>query len=190
MGLRSGTSSEHERFLERGDVSVPWSTEALWHAAQGAFRCSLSQGPVRMAAARRSADRLAHQLSLLGDWFEDLAAATCKGCPDPCCNHAKVWLDFQDLLFIHLHHETLPPHQLRRNLHERCRFMELHGCSLPRSSRPWICTWYICPTQRQALARDVPGGMVQITAMMTRVKFLREEMEQRFLTALGLTPAV
>ena len=92
--------------------------------------------------------------------------------------------------FIHLHHETLPPHQLRRNLYERCRFLGLHGCTLPRLSRPWICTWYICPTQRQALERDVPGGMVQLTAMMSRVKFLREEMEQRFLTALGLTPAV
>jgi hypothetical protein len=171
-------------------VSVPWSTEELWHAAQDAFRCSLSQGPVRMAAARRSADRLAHQRGLLDDWFEELAATTCKGCPDPCCNHAKVWLDFQDLLFIHLHGETLPPHQLRRNLHEPCRFLGGHGCTLPRLSRPWICTWYICPTQRQALERDVPGGMVQLTAMMSRVKFLREEMERRFLKALGLTPAV
>jgi hypothetical protein len=32
--------------------------------------------------------------------------------------------------------------------------------------------------------------MVQITDMLSRVKFQRQEMEQRFLTALGLTPAV
>jgi hypothetical protein len=31
--------------------------------------------------------------------------------------------------------------------------------------------------------------MVQITAMLSRVKFLRKEMERRFLTALGLTVA-
>jgi len=142
-----------------------------------------------MAAARRSADRLAHQLGLLDDWFEDLAATTCKGCPNPCCDHAKVWLDFEDLLFIHLHDEILPPHQLRRNLHERCRFLGLHGCTLPRLSRPWICTWYICPTQCQALERDVPGRMAQITAVLPRVKSLRQEMERHFLTALGLTAA-
>jgi len=189
MGLRSGTSSEHERFLEPGDVSVPWSTEALWHAAQGAFRSSLSQGLVRMAAARRSADRLAHQLGLLDDWFEELAATTCKGCPDPCCNHAKVWLDFQDLLFIHLHHEALPPHQLRRNLHERCRFLGLHGCRLPRSSRPWICTWYICPTQRQALERDVPGGWSRADGLRARIKSRRAAMEAAYLNGLGVSAA-
>ena len=175
--------------MGRGGVSVPWSTNALWNEAQDAFRCSLSQGPVRMAAARRSADRLAHQLGLLDDLFEELAATTCKGCLDPCCGHAKVWLDFQDLLFIHLHHEALPPHQMRRNLHERCRFLGMHGCTLPRLSRPWVCTWYICPTQRQALERDVPGGMAQIAAGLPRIKSLRQEMEQRFLTALGLSPA-
>ncbi|MCB2170776.1 MAG: hypothetical protein KQI78_24205 [Deltaproteobacteria bacterium] len=169
---------------------MPWSTDVLWHEAQDALRYSLSHGPVRMAAARQSADRLAHQLGLLDGLFEQLAVTTCNGCPDPCCDHAKVWLDFQDLLFIHLHHETLPSHQLRRNLREPCRFLGLHGCRLPRLSRPWICTWYICPTQRQVLERDVPGGMVQITAMLSRVKFLRKEMEQRFMTALGLTPAV
>ena len=189
MGLRSGASSGQERLLGLGDEPVPWSTGALWNEAQDAFRCSLSHGPVRMAAARRSADRLAHQLGLLDDLFEHLAVATCKGCPDPCCDHAKVWLDFQDLLFIHLHHETLPPHQLRRNRHERCRFLGLHGCILPRLSRPWICTWYVCPTQRQALARDVPGGTAQIAAVLPRVKSLRQEMERRFLTALGLRAA-
>ena len=143
-----------------------------------------------MAAARQTADRLAHQLDLLADRFDQLAATTCDDCPDPCCAHAKVWLDYQDLLFIHLHQEILPPHQLRRNLYMNLAvFWGAQGCTLPRLSRPWICTWYICPTQRQALERDVPGGMAQTVAALARVKTLREEMEQRFLTALGLTAA-
>jgi len=153
------------------------------------LRYSLAPGSDRMAAARQTADRLAHQLDLLADRFDQLAVNTCNDCPDPCCRHAKVWLNFQDLLFIHLHHETLPPHQLRRNLHEPCRFLGVRGCSLPRRSRPWICTWYICPTQRQALERDVPGGVAQTAAALVRVKSLREEMEGRFLIALGLTAA-
>ena len=177
------------RPLAGAGVQVPWSTETLWNDAREAFRYSLSQAPDRMAAARQVADRLAHQLDLLADRFDQLAANTCKDCPDPCCGHAKVWLDFQDLLFIHLHHEILPQHQLRRNLDEPCRFLGLRGCALPRLSRPWICTWYICPTQRQALERDVPGGMAQTVAALVRVKSLREEMERCFLTALGLTVA-
>ena len=171
------------------DAVVPWPTEALWREAREALRYSLAPGSGRMAAARQTADRLAHQLDLLADRFDQLAPVTCDDCPDPCCCHAKVWLNFQDLLFIHLHHETLPPHQLRRDLREPCRYLGLRGCTLPRLSRPWICTWYICPTQRRALERDVPGGMSQTLAALTRVKTLRNEMEQRYLTALGLTVA-
>jgi hypothetical protein len=178
-----------ERPLAAGDAVVPWPTEALWNEAREALRFSLAQAPERMTAARQTADRLAHQLDLLADRFEQLAATTCKDCPDPCCHHAKVWLDFQDLLFIHLHHETLPSHQLRRNLKEPCRFLGSRGCTLPRLSRPWICTWYICPTQRQALERDVPGGMAQTVAALVRVKALREAMERCFLTAVGMAAA-
>ena len=101
-----------------------------------------------------------------------------------------MWLDFKDLLVIHLSGQSPPPAQLRGNRRERCRYLAANGCTLARGVRPWVCTWYICPTQRQALERDVPGGMVQLTARMSRVKFLREEMERRFLKALGLTPAV
>lgn len=172
-----------------GDAVVPWPTKALWREAREALRYSLATGSDRMAAARQTADRLAHQLDLLADRFDQLAPTTCDDCLDPCCRHAKVWLNFQDLLFIHLHHETLPPHQSRRDLHEPCRFLGWHGCTLPRRSRPWICTWYICPAQRAALERDVPGGMVQAVAAQGRVKALRNEMEQRYLTALGLTAA-
>jgi len=173
--------------LPAGDAVVPWPTQALWIEAQEALRYSLAPGSDRMAAARQTAYRLAHQLDLLADRFDQLAATTCDDCLDPCCRHAKVWLNFQDLLFIHLHHETLPPYQLRRNLDEPCRFLGSRGCTLPRLSRPWICTWYICPNQRQALERDVPGGVAQTLAALVRVKSLREEMEGHFLTALGLT---
>ncbi len=187
MRHRQVTAAGHGGPLEGVEAGVPWPTEALWNEAREALRYSLLQGADRMAAARRSAARLAHQLDLLADRFDQLAATTCGACPAPCCRHAKVWLDFQDLLFIHLHRESLPPHQLRRNLHEPCRYLARHGCTLPRLSRPWICTWYVCPTQRQALALDVPGGMAQIATALVRVKSLREEMERCFLTALGLT---
>lgn len=175
------------QIVPAGDAVVPWPTATLWNEARETLQFSLSQAPDRMAVARQIADRLAHQLDLLADRFDQLAATTCDNCPDPCCAHAKVWLNFQDLLFIHLHNEILPPHQLRRNFDEPCRFLGLRGCTLPRLSRPWICTWYICPIQRQAMERDVPGGMAQTVATLARVKSLREEMEGHFLTALGLT---
>ena len=119
------------QMVPTGDAVVPWPTATLWNEARETLQFNLSQALDRMAVARQIADRLAHQLDLLADRFDQLAATTCDNCPDPCCAHAKVWLNFQDLLFIHLHKEILPPHQLRRNFDELCRFLGLRGCTLP-----------------------------------------------------------
>jgi hypothetical protein len=89
------------------------------------------------------------------------------------------------LLFLHLNREPLPPHQLRRDLHEPCRFVGRRGCRLPRRSRPWICTWYVCPLQGQVLERDIPGGGVQVDGLRTRIKSQRAAMETAFLEAVG-----
>lgn len=169
-------------------TEILWSSPSLWNEAQEAFRLSLDRPTKRLDAARRQAAAIAHQFDLLSDWFDDLAVGTCRVCPDPCCRHAMVWLDFRDLLFIHLQGEFLPPQQLRRDRREPCRYLGYRGCSLPRHSRPWICTWYICPLQRQALMREIPFGLLHITAAGVRIKARRAAMEAAFLTALGFAP--
>lgn len=171
---------------QRPDTVVPWSTTALWRDIQAAFRGSLDRGTACMAEAREHAATIAHERDRLADLFDQTAAATCAGCPDPCCRHAKVWLDFNDLLFIHLNGEMLPARQLRRDLRDPCRYLGPRGCTLPQRSRPWICLWYVCPVLRQDLARGVPGGLVQAVAVQNRVKALRGAMEASFITALGM----
>lgn len=168
-----------------GATGVPWPTEALWQEAQAAFRHSLGRNEARLAPAYRHAEAVAHNLDCLADLFDQLAPTTCEICRDPCCGRAKVWLDFKDLLLIHLHGESLPPRQLRRNLREPCRYLGRQGCRLPHRSRPWICTWYICPLQRQTLVREIPGGWVQARALQGRVRSLRNAMEAAFLNADG-----
>ncbi len=168
-----------------GDMVIPWSTERLWWEIQEAFHLSLHHAADKISQARQHAKSIAHELDLLADWFEQLAGTTCRICEDPCCRHAKVWLDFRDLLFIHLHQEVLPPRQLRGNLREPCRYLGDQGCSLPQRSRPWICTWYICPSQRRKLERDAPWGSMQINAALLRVKAQREALEKAFMVAIG-----
>ena len=177
MGMEHGPASVLE--------PVPWPTDRLWAEAQAVLGHSLVRNAVRLAPARRHAEAVAHSLDRLVDLFDQLAPATCAVCPDPCCGHAKVWLDFKDLLFLHLNRKSLPPHQLRCNLHEPCRYLGPMGCRLPRRSRPWICTWYICPLQRRVLEREIPGGVVQADALRRRVKALRHAMESAFLEAVG-----
>lgn len=178
-------SAAAERLPRTAKTRIPWSSPALWKAVQDAFRSSLDQHSNRLGPARQHAAAIAHQLYLLSDWFDHLAETTCRVCSDPCCRHAKVWLGFQDLLFVHLHGAFLPPQQLRQDLREPCRYLGYEGCLLPRDSRPWICTWYVCPLQHQSLARDVPFGRTLIAAALARVKARREAMEAAFITALG-----
>jgi hypothetical protein len=143
----------------------------------------------RLTPARRQADAIVHGLDRLADLFDQLAAATCAVCQDPCCRHAKVWFDFRDLLFLHLHGVPLPPHQLRRHLQDPCRYLGRRGCRLPRGSRPWICTWYICPLQRAAIERDIPGGGIRVDGLRAQVKSRREALERAYLVALGVSAA-
>jgi hypothetical protein len=170
-------------------ATVPWPTDGLWTEAQAAIRHSLVRREARLVPARRQAQSIAHVLDRLADLFDQLAPATCAVCLDPCCRHAKVWLDFTDLLFLHLHGEPLPPHQLRRNLRDPCRYLGRRGCRLPRRSRPWICTWYICPVQREAIERDIPGGGTRIESLRSRVKSRRNAMEKAYLEVLGVSAA-
>jgi len=170
-----------------GATGVPWPTEALWREIGDAFNSSLSRNTRGMTEARRYAASITHQYDLLADRFDDLAVLSCETCREPCCRHAKVWLDFTDLLYIHLMRVYRPPSQLRRNLYETCRFLGPRGCRLPRQSRPWICTWYICPTQRQILEGQIPAGMRQVSAVFARVKRLRKAMEHAFVAALGFS---
>ena len=168
---------------------VPWSTDRLWAEAQAALRSSLAQNKARLAPARRHAGAIAHYLDCLADLFDQLAPSTCEVCRDPCCGHAKVWLNFQDLLFIQLLGVTPPPHQLRRNLYEPCRFLGPQGCLLPYLSRPWICTWYFCPDLHRSIKRDIPGGGMQTAVWARRIKSLRNAMETAYLNALGFSVA-
>jgi hypothetical protein len=37
---------------------------------------------------------------------------------------------------------------------DRCRYLGPRGCRLSRLDRPWVCTWYLCPTQRERLRNE------------------------------------
>jgi hypothetical protein len=186
-GIGDGVRAANRRVSSM--AAVPWPTDGLWTEAQAAIRHSLVRSEARLAPARQQAAAIAHGLDCLAGLFDQLAPTTCAVCLDPCCCHAKVWLDFRDLLFLHLNREPLPPHQLRRTLHEPCRFLGRRGCRLPRRSRPWICTWYICPVQREAIERDIPGGGVQVDGLRAQVKSRRDAMEKAYLEVLGVSAA-
>jgi len=86
--------------------------------------------------------------------LDDLCAVTCPWCPDPCCLAATVWIDFKDLLFLHLNGHEIPPAQLLSDLKETCRYWGPRGCMLPRIARPWVCPGICAPPRRRIFAKS------------------------------------
>lgn len=113
--------------------------------------------------------------------LDDLCAVTCPWCPDPCCLTATVWIDFKDLLFLHLNGHEIPPAQLLANFKETCRYWGPRGCMLPRITRPWVCTWYLCPTQKANLRQKPKSVQDRFSRAVQVIKTGRKEMESEFI---------
>ena len=150
---------------------IPWPTPELWQAANTRLAAALAAAAPHLTRVRIQAERLTAQMASLAREQQRLAAATCAWCPQICCLSATVWYDHRDLVQFHLAGLAPPPGQPRTDPQRICRYLGGRGCRLPRRVRPWICTWYICPTQRRRLRRDrvcptppLEAAVVQITA--------------------------
>ena len=75
----------------------------------------------------------------------------------------------------------IPPEQLLPNLKEICRYWSLKGCVLPRMSRPWVCTWYLCPTQQANLRQKARHTQDEFSRLIQAVKVCRTKMEAEFI---------
>jgi len=113
--------------------------------------------------------------------LDDLCWVTCPWCPEPCCLAARAWIDFKDLLFLHLAGHPVPPEQLLSDFKESCRYWSPRGCMLPRISRPWVCTWHLCPTQKVNLRRKAPSVQEKMRHAVQRITAGRKVMETEFI---------
>ena len=166
------------------DWAVPWRSRREWSEAVRALdRLVLSRdGGLAEALSRAAAVRDA--LEELFPLLDALCLQTCVRCPDPCCLHAAVYVDFRDLLFLSLSEIDRPPGQLRRHPGETCRFFTDHGCRLPRLQRPWVCTWYLCAAQRSRVAEWTASNRHRLLDGLDRIRAERKRMEESFLLAV------
>ena len=109
----------------------------------------------------------------LDSLLDVLCARTCPGCEDICCRRATVWFDEKDLSFLFLTEGEFPGKQVQRNEDGSCCFLGAAGCELPRYRRPFICTWYLCPAQKQLLQdreEQIFGYIDEVKALRLRLR--------------------
>jgi hypothetical protein len=122
------------------------------------------------------------RLDILFPILDGLCEPTCPECRAPCCRHATVAFDHPDLIFLHLAGQAVPPLQPRTAPGGACNYLGPRGCLLPRAGRPWICTWYLCPSQK-SLLQEEPAKIVSQT--ISEIKGLRKEMETAFIRTVA-----
>ena len=164
-------------------TDIPWQEREGWSQVELSIACTLARlGPER-SGLEAMAREIAGGYDLLDELLDPLCARTCGGCRGVCCTMATVWYDLRDLLVLALTPGGLPDRQIDRDGEGRCRHLSPTGCRLPRRRRPFICTWYICATQREDLAARPTGDGGAITAAISCLRTMRNELEDCFVAA-------
>jgi hypothetical protein len=168
------------------EIYLPWGDPAEWHEANQTMKYLIR---LHRSALNRAAAKAAEIQRLLASeifpLMDELCLLTCPHCPDPCCLKATVWIDFQDMLFLNLSGQMIPPRQLMKARGETCAYLGIRGCTLPRMSRAWTCTRYMCPPQTAILRKRPSAVQDAFGEAIQAVKQARRDIEGLFISALS-----
>ncbi|MDL2274552.1 hypothetical protein LJC22_00305 [Desulfosarcina sp. OttesenSCG-928-G10] len=162
---------------------IPWHTPALWQAANAGVRQSMARHHHHSGPAIDAAKAIQRDFSAIFPTLNALCNATCPSCTAICCQKARIWADFKDLVFYHLAGITPPDQQPVSHPGDRCRYSTASGCRLERLQRPFVCTWYLCPAQT-ALLKCYPDEGNSLKKILVQIQKARRRMEDDFIQML------
>ncbi len=165
--------------------TMPWAAPHEWRAVNRAIRFHLDRYPEDFKPVVFCARKLKHHLKSIFPFVHGLCTDSCPWCPEPCCLKASVWFDFKDLLFLHFNQQPIPSAQPKANLSMPCRYLGPRGCRLPRIARPWICTWYLCPTQTAKLRNGHQAKRKLLNGATAQIKLERNLLENEFIRVIS-----
>lgn len=141
----------------------------------------------RLQPAEKLSRNIIERLSEVSPILEELCRQTCPDCLDCCCHRATVWYDRRDLLVIRLATGAFPAGPVITRPHKPCNLFTESGCRIERRLRPFICTWYLCPTQKKLLVNEkLPGSAAtDLNAALTAIKEKRKKVERCYLEVLA-----
>ena len=160
---------------------IPWASRKSWQAAHQAVQYHIQRYASDLKQLNTQAQTLETSLNTVFPVFDELCAESCPWCPDPCCQKASVWFDFKDVLFLHLRQLPIPPCQPKESIKTPCRYFGSKGCRLPRINRPWICTWYLCPTQTAKLRKEHAAKLEFLDRTFAKIKSERNLLEREYI---------
>ncbi|MDA8161472.1 MAG: hypothetical protein M0022_01000 [Desulfobacteraceae bacterium] len=77
-------------------------------------------------------------------FIQSYTAEVCPCCATVCCAMRHGIPEFADVVGFLAMGLDVPSYDLSLDINGRCQFMGQTGCMLPRTQRPYRCTWYFC----------------------------------------------
>lgn len=165
--------------------SPPWGSAPAWQEANFSIDFHIKRCYPRLGQARLIARETCIRLESIFPDLDEIGRLTCSRCPNACCLSASPWYDWRDLIFLHLNKLSIPRTQTISGYGETCCYIRHKGCSLPRITRPWICTWYLCPAQTANLNARDRGKRQILSRLMVEIKVFRKNLEDEFIRAIN-----
>jgi len=165
-------------------LSPPWGTVSAWQDANLSIDFHMKRYYPRLKPAIKIARDTRINLESIFSFLDDVCLLTCPRCPDACCLSASPWYDLRDLIFLHLNHLSIPPTQTIPGSKETCCYISHKGCSLPRVTRPWICTWYLCPAQTANFKDRCLDRWQTLSRLLGDIKARRKKLETEFVRVI------
>ncbi len=163
---------------------LTWGRPVLWREANHTLDHLTARHGKRFANAWAIARKIHAHQERLHDIMDQLCYRTCPWCPAPCCLKARVWIDFRDLIYLHLAGLPTPGEQLFYVDESTCRYLGPKGCRLPRKSRPWACTRYLCPTHNNIIRQKGDAFRTSLEKSIQSVKNGRRRLETEFMRVI------
>lgn len=163
----------------------PWASYPAWQEANNSVDFHVSRYLTDLKPAIAAARDLRRLVASIFPILNNLCIATCPWCPEPCCLTASPWYDFRDLVFLHLNLLEIPRAQTIYAYRETCRYLSPRGCTLPRITRPWICTWYLCPVQTAYLKKRNRCQWRAFDRRVCEIKHGRKQLEEEFIRVIS-----
>ncbi len=166
------------------DHRIPWCTSEDWQGVTRFFHAMTLDLNPALVQVQTLADQIRQAFEALSDPMDVLCNATCMACGDICCKKATIWYDFKDLVYLHFAFGRLPETQIKKVLDKtgtpHCMHFTETGCNLSRLERPFVCTWYLCPTQKQVMTSHEQGPDHTLLETVDHLKMLRHQIESEF----------
>jgi len=163
---------------------IPWQTAEDWHQVLLSLKAVEKKGKDKLPALFCIAKKIQKNYEMISEPMESLCACTCVNCEDICCMRATIWFDFKDLLYIYFATGKFPESQIKKitlkNQIRTCGCLTKKGCILSRTERPFVCTWYLCPAQKEYLRQYHPERLHHFEQTLLTIKGLRNQMGEKF----------